>query len=61
MVVSSDDGTGGSFKGAADCIKHKLTTLYVKDDADTPDGNKKLIELGGLPVNEAHERLGKHE
>jgi len=21
-------------------------------------GNKKLIELGGLPVNESHERLG---
>jgi predicted Rossmann fold nucleotide-binding protein DprA/Smf involved in DNA uptake len=59
VVVSSGDGTGGSFKGAAYCLKHRLTTLYVNDDADAPAGNKKLIELGGLPVNEAHERLMK--
>jgi predicted Rossmann fold nucleotide-binding protein DprA/Smf involved in DNA uptake len=57
VVVSSGNGTGGSFKGAADCLKHRLTKLYVKDDAFAPEGNKKLIEMGGLPVNEAHERL----
>jgi len=57
VVVSSGDGTGGSFKGAADCIKNKYCPLYVKDDGQTPAGNKKLIELGGMPLNEAHERL----
>jgi len=58
VVVSSGDGKGGSFKGADDCLKNKYCPLYIKDDEFAPAGNKKLIELGGLPVNEAHERLG---
>ena len=57
VVVSSGDGTGGSFKGAADCLKNKYCPLYVKDDGQVTAGNKKLIELGGSSVNEAHERL----
>jgi len=57
VVVSSGDGTGGSFKGAADCLKHSYCPLYVKDDGQAPAGNKKLIELGGIPVNAAHERI----
>jgi len=39
-------------------IKNKYCPLYVKDDGQAPAGNNKLIELGGLPLNEAHERLG---
>ena len=58
VVISSGDGTGGSFKGAADCLKNEYCSLYVKDDGQATAGNKKLIELGGLPLNEAHERLG---
>jgi len=58
VVISSGDGTGGSFKGAADCLKNKYCPLYVKDDEQATVGNKKLIALGGLPVNETHERLG---
>ena len=58
VVVSSGDGAGGSFKGAVDCLKNEYCPLYVKDDGQAPVGNKKLIELGGLPVNEVHERLG---
>ena len=59
VVVSSGDGTGGSYKGAVDCLKNKYCPLYVKDDGQVPAGNKKLIELGGMPVNEAHERLNR--
>jgi predicted Rossmann fold nucleotide-binding protein DprA/Smf involved in DNA uptake len=59
VVVSSGDGTGGSYKGAADCLKNKYCPLYVKDDEQAPPGNKKLIELGGLPVNDSHERLNR--
>ena len=59
VVVSSGDGEGGSFKGAVDCLKNKYCSLYVKDDEYTPPGNKKLIELGGLPLNDAHERLSR--
>ena len=59
VVVSSGDGAGGSFKGAADCLKNKYCPLYVKDDGQAPPGNKKLIEMGGMPVNEAHERLNR--
>jgi len=57
VVVSSGDGTGGSFKGAVECLKKKYCPVYVKDDEHASPGNKKLIELGGLPLNEAHERL----
>ena len=59
VVVSSGDGTGGSYKGAVDCLKKKYCPLYVKDDTNTPMGNKKLIELGGLPLNKGHERLAR--
>lgn len=59
VVVSSGDGTGGSYKGALDCIKKEYCPLYVKDDKDAPPGNKKLIEQGGLSLNEEHERLRK--
>ena len=58
VVVSSGDGTGGSYKGALDCLKNKYCPLYIKNDEQTPAGNKKLIEQGGLSLNEAHERLG---
>lgn len=58
VVVSSGDETGGSYKGAATCLKQNLCPLYVKDDGQAPIGNQKLIALGGLPLNEAHERLG---
>lgn len=57
VVVSSGDSTGGSFKGASDCLKNKYCPLYAKDDGQAPVGNKKLIEMGGLSLNEAHERL----
>jgi len=59
VVVSSGNGTGGSYKGAVDCLKNKYCPLYIKDDGQASAGNKKLIELGGMPVNEAHERLGE--
>jgi predicted Rossmann fold nucleotide-binding protein DprA/Smf involved in DNA uptake len=57
VVVSSGDETGGSYKGAADCLKENLCKLYVKNDEFATIGNKKLIELGGLPLNEEQERL----
>jgi predicted Rossmann fold nucleotide-binding protein DprA/Smf involved in DNA uptake len=43
--------------GAMERLKRKLTKLYVKDDKFATVGNKKLIEMGGLPLNEEHERL----
>ncbi len=57
VVVSSGDEKGGSYQGAATCLKQNLTQLYVKDDGYAPPGNKKLIALGGLPMGENHERL----
>lgn len=57
VVVSCGDGTGGSYKGAVECLNGKLTKLYVKNDELAPAGNKRLITMGGLPLNEEHERL----
>jgi predicted Rossmann fold nucleotide-binding protein DprA/Smf involved in DNA uptake len=59
VVVSSGDGTGGSFKGAEYCIKHNLTKLFIRDSEDAPQGNRRLLSLGGSPVNDNHERFWK--
>ena len=57
VVVSSGDGTGGSYKGAADCLKKNYCPLYVKDNGISTEGNKKLIELGGISLGSKHERI----
>jgi predicted Rossmann fold nucleotide-binding protein DprA/Smf involved in DNA uptake len=59
VVVSSGDGVGGSFKGAEYCIKHQLTKLFIRDSIDAPPGNRRLLALGGSPVNDDHERFWK--
>jgi DNA processing protein len=51
IVVSSDEGRGGTWAGAVETLKHDWTPLFVRDGVDIPSGNRRLIELGALPLS----------
>ncbi len=50
VVASSSDGSGGTWAGATEAIKHGYGIVLVRDGDNVPDGNKRLIELGGVAV-----------
>ena len=50
LVVSSDL-KGGTWNGANENLKNRWVPLLVREDSNTPEGNKKLIELGATAVN----------
>lgn len=59
VVVASDDGSGGTWSGAAEALKHGLGTVAVwRGDGEGP-GNGPLEQRGAVPVssNEDIERL----
>jgi len=43
IVVSSDYNKGGTWAGAKENIKNNWVPLFVRNDADAPEGNKKLL------------------
>lgn len=47
LVVASRNGTGGSWRGATDCLREGYTPVYVisTDDEDMA-GNRALLEMG---------------
>lgn len=51
VVVSSSYDKGGTWNGATENLKRKWVPLYVRNDEGIPLGNKKLMELGGKPIN----------
>lgn len=51
LVVSSDAETGGTWNGAVENFKNKWCTLFVRDGEDIPEGNRKLLRKGGLPLS----------
>lgn len=51
VIVSSSDNKGGTWTGAVENLKKKWVPYYVRDGEDVSIGNKKLIELGGIPIN----------
>ena len=47
VVVASRKGTGGSWRGAADCLRLGYTPVYVPDGAAADmEGNRALMEIG---------------
>jgi predicted Rossmann fold nucleotide-binding protein DprA/Smf involved in DNA uptake len=50
LVVSSDL-KGGTWSGANEGLKKRWVPLLVRQDANMPKGNRKLIELGATAVN----------
>lgn len=50
LVVSSDAEKGGTWSGAIENLKQHWVPLLVRTGPDTPNGNEKLVEAGGIPV-----------
>lgn len=50
VVVSSDEGRGGTWTGAVENLKHDWAPLFVRDGDEVPSGNRRLIELGAMPL-----------
>lgn len=51
VVVSSDLETGGTWAGAIENLRQKYVPLFVRSGDDVPEGNRKLLEKGGLPLD----------
>ena len=48
VVISSDYNKGGTWTGATECLKNNWVPVVVREDANSPRGNKELIKLGGI-------------
>jgi predicted Rossmann fold nucleotide-binding protein DprA/Smf involved in DNA uptake len=51
VVVSSAAESGGTWAGATENLKHHWIPLFVRIDAEAPDGNYQLIQRGGVPLS----------
>lgn len=52
LVVSSALGTGGTWTGAEEALKHRYCQVIVRDGEGVPEGNSELIRRGGVPVRD---------
>ena len=50
-VVRSDLNKGGTWSGATEALKHGWAYVYAWDNENYP-GNKKLIEMGAIPLDD---------
>lgn len=51
VVVSSADGSGGTWTGAVEALKGGWVPVLVRDDPGVPAGNRSLVGLGAAPVS----------
>ena len=56
-VVCSDSGSGGTWEGAREAMRRSFGRVAVWTGDGAGPGNSKLMELGGIPVNEVGELL----
>ena len=50
LIVASDSGQGGTWEGAVEAIRGRLTDVGIWEGAGTGPGNAALIALGGRPA-----------
>lgn len=55
VVIATSAGTGGTWQGAVDNLKHGWSPLLVWNGAPAPAGNAALIEKGAMPFTEIPE------
>ena len=48
LVVACEADTGGTWSGATDALKAGQTPVFVRDGDGAPEGNKKLLQRGGI-------------
>jgi len=53
IVVSSDAGRGGTWAGATENLRNDWSPLFVRAEEGAPEGNRRLIDLDGLPLAQA--------
>ncbi|MCD8131276.1 MAG: DNA-processing protein DprA [Lachnospiraceae bacterium] len=56
FIVRSDVNSGGTWAGAAESLKHHYTKTFIWDKPGY-DGNRKLIENGGIPFRLSQESI----
>lgn len=49
LVIASDVDKGGTWTGANEVLKHHWLPLFVVEGLSIPDGNKELLNRGGIP------------
>jgi len=59
IVVKSGYKKGGTWTGAEESLKNNWTKVFVREDKDTPKGNKELIMLGAEAINSGSIKSGK--
>lgn len=52
VVVRSDYKKGGTWNGAIDCIRHKISPVFCWNNIEYK-GNQELIKLGSVPIDES--------
>lgn len=57
LVVTSDEGTGGTWAGATEALKKKISAVAVWEGPGAGPGNAKLVRMGAVPVSEARQVL----
>jgi predicted Rossmann fold nucleotide-binding protein DprA/Smf involved in DNA uptake len=51
VVVSSDFDKGGTWAGALENLQARWVPLFVRAEPGTLEGNPRLVERGGIPLN----------
>ena len=51
VVVSCEEGRGGTWTGALENLKHDWSPLFVRSGESAPSGNARLTALGALPLS----------
>ena len=51
VVVSSADGSGGTWTGAVEALTQGWVPVLVRDDPGVPAGNRSLVRLGAAPLS----------
>jgi predicted Rossmann fold nucleotide-binding protein DprA/Smf involved in DNA uptake len=57
LVVSSDQGRGGTWEGAVEAIRGRLTDVVIWQGAGAGPGNAALIAMGGRPADSIDDAL----
>ena len=52
IVISSDADRGGTWAGATENLRHDWCPLFVRNGTDVPEGNRRLLKLGALPIDD---------
>lgn len=53
VVVASAEGSGGTWTGAVEALKHGWVPVAVRSDAGVPAGNLALLSKGAWPIGTA--------